>query len=259
MSFVSKSNILKPLLSRAVAQSVSLWPAYDGTMLDRSKFITSSEIGGCAREARYKKDFPPQGGLSEWGYAERGHAQEAWIVQKLNSLSDAEYTFEYLGEAQRSFYEGVQSGTPDGVAYDCDGNFGMEFKSIDPRFRIANLPKPPHVSQVLQNVDLLQRCTGLAFEGAMLSYTDASDFSKVTEFWVDTTDSSAMEETIKLRVRAEWIMSAASPADLPPEGVHKDLCKYCAFTAKCSDAGLRTKQEKENHGNALVAARKLFG
>ena len=105
-----------------------------------------------------------------------------------------------------------------------------EYKSIDPRTAIRNLPKPAHIAQIQQNMDLVSHCLDVGFAGGTLFYTDASNLQKTQQYDVDVDHAFAQS----LQERAEGIMAASSPADLPSEGMHTGDCDRCAFTAECS-------------------------
>lgn len=66
------------------------WPTYDGFELDRSEFLTSSEVSKCLRWSffsKYPEKYPlPVGKGGNNGFAERGHAIEARFVQKIRLL-----------------------------------------------------------------------------------------------------------------------------------------------------------------------------
>lgn len=253
-----KVSILQPLLHHAMDHKVSVWPAFDGTMLDRTQFVSSSEIGKCAREIWFGKNLPLQEGKFKWGFAERGHGHEAWVVERLRSVP-TEYEFKYMGDEQVSFYDGYQSGTPDGLWRTSDGNTLFEHKSIDPRTNMSKLPKPEHLLQVTQNMDLVEACEDITIDGGLLAYSNASDFSTVTEFWVDRHSPTIGEAMEALERRAETIMQATSAEDVEPEGIVSNGCMYCAFKAECSAAVMATKQERVSHENRQRTSAKFFG
>lgn len=213
------------------------WPTYDGMELDRTEFLTSSETASCLRKAYFGKNpntyLPTVGNGGTNGFAERGHAIEAWLVEKLKPLKRIGYRFEYMGKDQRSFYHpdyGI-SGTPDGLMTTPDGRmYLLEIKSIDPRFNKNNLPKKPHIWQVQQNMFLVEHCLGIKLDGACLFYIDASNVHDVTEFFYEKN-----EELIAQSLeRAEKLWNATAPDDLEPDGIYTGDCEYCPFTAHCS-------------------------
>ena len=252
-------EILRPMLDTAVQAKSVRWPTYDGAYLDRTKFVTSSEIGKCARMVWYSKNVPLSEGMFMWGYAERGHAVEAWVVDKLTkSNDDLGYDFAYLGDDQVSFYDEYQSGTPDGLFYNEYAWNQFEFKSIDPRVRLDSLPKKEHLKQAVQNMDLVEACLDIDLKGTLLAYINASNFGLITEFWIDRNSRNVGKMMVDLQNRAEAIMTAKSADDLAPEGISTGDCKYCAFTAQCSGAILAQRAEKERYGK-LEKVAKGFG
>lgn len=215
------------------------WPTYDGLELDRTEFLTSSETAQCLRKAFFSKNndkYKPKltgSGSGENGYSERGHAIEAWLVQKLMPLKRMGYKFEYMGKDQRSFYDsdlGI-SGTPDGLITTPDGkHWLLEIKSIDPRFNKNNLPKKGHVNQTQQNMFLVINCLGIKLEGAVLVYIDASNVYDIREFPM-AYDEEMVEEGLN---RSDTLWNATEPDDLEPEGIYNGDCEYCAYTHHCS-------------------------
>lgn len=253
-----RTKILAPLLHEVVSNKEQSWPAHDGTMLDRTQFVSSSEIGNCIRRIWFSK-FTPNEGSFPWGYAERGHSHEAWIVEQLRN-SD-QYTFSFIGEEQRSFYDGNQSGTPDGLAYCSDqGHYlTLEFKSIDPRTNRANLPKENHLMQCVQNMDLMQHCLDVDIAGTLLAYSDASNYSLIDEFFIPNGTPETHQMMDNLQERANSVMTAASAELLPPEGLYTGDCKNCAYQAQCSAAIKAKQNEGERHGKLRTTSSNVFG
>jgi hypothetical protein len=255
---ITPTKMLYPLLDHAVTSKETLWPTYDGKLLDRTQFVSSSSVGKCERQIFYANDPTLPRGKFPWGFAQRGHGHEAWIVEQLRSLS-CEYTFLFVGDQQRSFYAGNQSGTPDGLARSSSGDFVLEFKSIDPRTKLANLPKPEHVMQCVQNMDLMEQCLDTDVTGALLAYSNASDFSTITEFWVERTDPECEIMMDKLAAKADRIMSAKTADDLEPEGIYTGGCKQCDFGSICSATVKRKESEKNRHEQLNKASSNVFG
>lgn len=239
-------NIQKEI-DKGHATQVMTWPTYDDSgPLPRHKFVTSSEVGKCARMVRFSKDAGPQPHqtLPNWGYAERGNIIEEWAVKMLR-LAGVE--LEYAGTDQRSFYTGVQSGTPDGVAPYGKCLWAYEFKSIDPRKRVSDLPNEAHVKQLHQNMDLMETCLDKVVLGGSLFYINASNLQQTYQFNVGA-DHALWAE---LQARAEWIMAAESPAALPPEGMSTSDCDYCGFTEQCSRIVGEGLTGLQNAGNGV--------
>lgn len=233
---------LTPFIKNAIYKSMEdkphdKWPTYDGAMLDRAKFITSSEIANCVRQIKYGKvaaklGKAPKVTANDWGFFERGHNVEAWAVARiLDGMSEA--TPMFLGKEQVSFHRGKQSGTPDGLLGMPNGNLRvLELKSIDPRTNMRNIPKRGHLDQVQQNMDLVGHMTKLHVEGSHLVYIDASDYTKIVEY-VYEPDTDRQRELTK---RAKKIHKAKSADDLPAEGLVNRGCTYCSFKRLCSGA-----------------------
>jgi len=255
---IERVKILAPLLDSAVGADIATWPTYDGQTLDRSKFVTASEAGKCARMIWFSKNLPPVEGKFKWGFAQRGHGHEAWVAQKLRSL-DCEYDFQHLAEEQVSFYDGYQAGTPDGIWKLPTEWWLFEHKSIDPRTKVANLPKPEHVKQVIQNMDVVEACLDIDFAGGLLAYSNASDFSLIYEYWIDRNSPQVGEMMETLERRAESIITATSADEVEPEGLYTGGCKTCAYGTQCSAAVTATKQEKNRHDKILRTGTAVFG
>jgi hypothetical protein len=233
---------IQDILKRGYNAQTTSWPTYDGKQLDRSQFVTSSEILNCARRIKFEKAAIAAYGplpFPNWGYAERGNIIEAWIVEMFK-LAGTELLFG--GKDQRSFYVDKQSGTPDGMVRYKSGYWVLELKSIDPRTNTRFLPKENHVAQLQQNMDLVATCLDTSVYGGSLFYIDASNLQKSLQFDIDVDHAYAGQ----LQERAERIMEAPSPADLPSEGMHNGDCDRCTFTAECSQivAGDLTQLQK---------------
>jgi hypothetical protein len=212
--------------------SVKKWPTYLGGALDRKQYATASEIGGCLRQAAFGKRGAPVP-FKDWGYAERGHAVEAWVAERFRLAQDAlDWTVEFnlIGDEQVSFTNGAQSGTPDGLVHYGPKTWVLDIKSVDPRSNWAYFPKQKHTDQVMQNIDLVRSNTTLEVVGGIVFYIDASDFQKAKQFSFAPDEARILE----LRERALRIVNAASPEDLPAEGMFNDGCAYCPYTALCS-------------------------
>lgn len=249
--------MIRELLQTAlVEEGPKSWPTYDGLELDRNEFLTSSEVASCLRMAFFGKtpNRYPRKVQSTNGYAERGNAIEAWLVEKFKHLKKLGYKFEYMGKDQRSFYHadlGI-SGTPDGLMTTPDGKkILLEIKSIDPRFNKNNLPKKPHIWQTQQNMFLVEHCLNIKLDGAILFYIDASNVFDISEFPVSY-DPDTVQRTIE---RANALWDATDPEQLEGEGVYNGDCDYCAFTMHCSKTvGMLKALEK-----AGEAAAPFFG
>lgn len=253
-----KVKILQPILDAAVNAAEMRWPTYDGKTLDRRAYVSASEIGKCARMIWFSKNLTLEGGKFYWGYAQRGHAHEAWIVEQLRAF-EHEYGWNYIGDEQVSFYDGYQSGTPDGV-FSKENFWGLtDFKSIDPRKKVTALPDPVHIKQVVQNMDLVEHCLDVEFDGALLAYSNASDYSIVHEFWIPRKSPQVGEMMIQLEDRAEYIMNAKSAEEIEPEGLYTGDCTNCPFKAECSGAIQQKKNEVKRNDEIGKKAARVFG
>lgn len=237
----AKSMTKFPTLSAMLDEGYAMrgekrWPTYLGGKLDRSKFVSASEIGNCSRRIKFGKVSRPLA-FDRWGFAERGHLIEAWAVDLIRTaiFSDGyseEWHLVFAGEAQFSFTDGSQSGTPDGLLIHrpTGTSLVLDIKSVDPRTNFDKLPKPKHVKQVMQNADLIRRRTLYDVVGGVLFYIDASDLQRRKEVDVELDE----EVIASLREKAERIMSAAKPEDLPAEGLYMDKeCGECPFSERC--------------------------
>jgi hypothetical protein len=254
-------KLIAPIVDHVMQTSApDTWPTYDGKMLDRTRYVTSSEAGFCIRRIWFSKNITLPEGKVKWGFFERGHSHEAWLVSKLHQ-ADCELKFKFVGDEQVSFYAGYQSGTPDGVAYNYETNetILLEFKSIDPRTKVSALPKKEHVLQTIQNMDLVEECLDIVFDYAVIAYFDASDYSMVYEFMIDRSNPKVGDVMVALEARAERVMKATSADELEAEGMYNGGCKYCPFTSQCSASVTATKQEKQNYDRIGKTSNAVFG
>jgi hypothetical protein len=251
------------------------WPVFPhGEALDRTKYVTASEISRCARQVKLNKlamiaeGYKPELGTKnssaiDWGFFERGHNIEAWAVELIRNGWDKDlldFDLLFTGSDQYSFVDGFQSGTPDGVFMSKDGSeVGiLEIKSIDPRTNKNRLPKPDHVKQVIQNLDLVSTVMDAAPIGGDILYIDASNYKDVRPFHVEWEPDVADE----LQERAQWIMEAQTPEELPDEGMYwSGVCVKCPHKAACWAI---IKEEKNEVGETRndthkAASSKLFG
>lgn len=257
---------IKQLIKDGMAMKpANVWPVYGtGDSLDRTKYVTSSEIGYCERKVYLDKvalagsGYSPTQGTKQvstgWGMMERGHVMEAWFIETIaRALSGGRLIL--AGQFQRSFASRKQSGTPDGVFLLADNRIKtLEVKSIDPRTNVSKLPKPEHIKQITQNCDLVEAILQKECVGTVLVYIDASDYERMFPFDIPFDHDLATT----LEDRANRIMNATSAADLKPEGVHMGHCGFCSRTAECN--ALLRKPIHEDIKNDIESARsKLFG
>lgn len=237
------------------------WPSFNGSVLDRTKFVTASEVGYCERKVKLDKQklidsgYEPSVGTympEDWGMLERGHNVERWAIEHLRS--GTHIPLEFTGDQQVSFHDGHQAGTPDGVFLFKDSCTILEIKSVDPRTNFDNLPKKVHVDQVIQNCDLVSHFLKKSPNGGVLLYIDASNYKRRKAIEVPYSQDHADD----LQDRAERIMSNG-PEELSPEGMFNDHCKYCAHTAQCSMMNMKQRNEGSDDDKLEEAARKIFG
>ncbi len=204
----------------------------------RARYMNASEADRCLREQWFEKNRHHDGTPKKLGFARRGHAVEDQIVK---SLVAAGVPIRYAGEDQRNIRSDKYriAATPDGELVE-DGLITFtEFKSIDPRVNVSNLPKQEHITQVRIGMDLRQQelREGNSVEtvvGAWIIYVNCSNFDEVYTFFVDYR-SGVVENYSR---RAERLFTAKHPDDLPAEGIAKGGksggCKYCRFHHMCS-------------------------
>lgn len=261
------------------AKEAQKWPIYDGGDLDRSQYVTASEVGTCARKVKLDKEAlkaqkqlgkydvafgTKNSSTDDWGFFERGHTMEAWFVDLLAAGWDGAGTqtkdtdLLFTGTGQCSFVNGNQSGTPDGVFFQTiDGvpHVGvLEIKSIDPRVSPRKLPKPEHTPQVIQNLDLVAAQFDAVPIGGELIYINASHYKTMIQFHIPWDE----QEAERLELRANGIMEAIGPEYLEPEGIFNGGCKYCAHTARCNAIIAEQRSKKGNSDDLGKAASGLF-
>lgn len=231
-------------ISDSVAAQASDWPLYDDekARLDRNAVLTASENLRCLRELKFSKTMPRE--FDKWGMAQRGHAVEAWVVEQLVASLGVGERIMLHGESQRSFLcdDAGLSGTPDGVFWK-DGVFTLlEFKSADPRTNLEGMtaPKPQHLAQVQQNMWLLNY-HNFGVDKAIVLYVDASDFQRMRQFEVAYDDG---ETAKRAEIRAGLLFDAASPADLPAEGLTNNGCSFCAYKEECSAIQAANREQR---------------
>jgi len=195
--------------------------------VDRSEWANASEIHGCIRRQVFAKSGTkgdPQG----WGYARRGNAVEAYVVE---CLTAANAPLLHAGADQVCLQDTASgiSGTPDGVLAFPEGWVGIEIKSIDPRTNRNNLPKAAHVTQLKVCMGLLGTLAPSPLLYGYLIYVDASDFDRVDVYRVDA-DSDIL---LALSGRASQILNASGVDHLDREGKRTGECKYCQFRSVC--------------------------
>lgn len=260
------------IVADSVLSEEKTWPVFGGGMLDRNSVLTSSESSTCLRSLFLKKRAPSHLKVqqqSSWGFAQRGHALEAWIVDKLRGFFTPE-ELRFAGDDQVSFIsaDGRLSGTPDGVLMIDEGGSTtpilLEIKSIDPRAKLNGQPKPAHFVQVQQNMGIL-RDNGSTVMDAIIVYVDANNYENMTVFEVafDTRVYDACKQRGGELARLLADFDAATDG-MPDDAAYAALldmakgvaadgltnggndCAYCPFTEECSQMQVakRVKQDK---------------
>lgn len=232
----------------------TVWPGLDGGHVDRSKYVTASEIHNCPRRIKYGK-LHPRNSFPNWGYAERGNLIEEWAVKMLHHAMPPGYSLMCAGDGQVSLTHGNQSGTPDGMLRTPDYKWiTVEIKSIDPRTNVKKLPKPSHVWQTMQNMDLMNECVGPVVYGIII-YIDASNLQKRREYKVEWDDMLCD----RMMAKAKTIIEAETPDELPAQGLHMEReCDMCDYADKCSGIVERRQQEAANMKLAEGAMNNVF-
>lgn len=138
--------------------------------------------------------------------------------------------------------------TPDGVIknfpkkYKLGKTVLVEFKSIDPRFNAANLPKPEHISQVQQGMGILRKSKEFAdVTHALIFYVNASIVTVTDPFVVEFDP----ETFASYSARAKKALTTPFEK-LPLEGKLKfggKPCRYCPFKSRC---GVQSQKQKAN-------------
>jgi len=213
---------------------------------DRTKTVGASEVGQCARKTAFVKQahLPDADSTERYGAKLRGVLIENyfWVPALRAKYGD---DLLYAGDVgQNTLMRGYLSATPDalvvnqkpsalkeyGVPKIAGGCFIAEAKSIDPRSPIAKA-KEQHIYQVQVQMGLMREKTKHKPNHALISYVDASFLHEISEFVV-AFDPKIYANAHK---RAETIMTAKDPKDIPPEGLIAGggECAYCGFTTRC--------------------------
>lgn len=212
---------------------------------DRTQTIGGSEIGQCARRVKYIKTEhkPDDDYVQHWGASERGkNYEDNFFVPALRKKYGKKLRF--AGKQQKTFIGHHLSVTPDGMIVDQSrdalrhlgiNDIGsdcimVEAKTVDPR---ANLEEARRHNVMQANVQL-----GLVREKTkhkplynVLSYTNAASYDDVKEFVIKF-DPATYQEA---KDRAQKILNAEKPSDLPPEGwiAGGNECKTCPYLKSC--------------------------
>ena len=235
---------------------------------DRQQTVGASEVGACARMIFWRKNAgDAHFGADEdedfedgWGHKMRGNVyeNEFWYIAMRRAYKDR---FNFGGPQQRTFRDGYLTATPDGVLSDLTsselamlgvhadykGSISIDCKSIDPRV-VLHEPKENHVFQLQVQMGTLQ-ANKIDAQWALISYTNASDWSDIKEFVVKF--DPAVYQVAK--DRAQKIMTALGPEELQPEGIMAGgkECRYCPYTAACAKLRNDRVPEREYKGVVL--------
>jgi len=218
----------------------------------REQTIGASEIGRCARQLFYRKNKgdPVRGAprnpdfVEGWGNPTRGTVFEAsyWAPALRATYG---WHLRFAGDKQRTFVKEYLSATPDGLLIDLaddvlsplgieslggDRSLVIEAKSIHPFTRLDE-PKLMHLYQVQVGMGLIRESTAHRPEYALISYTDASDWSITREFAVKR-DPEIFKTAM---ARARQIQTAPFAEALPPEGLQSGgrECEWCEYSNAC--------------------------
>lgn len=212
---------------------------------DRTQTVGASEIGQCARKTYWAKRSTAhdESHVESWGALLRGTVMEDkfWVPAMRRKFKK---DLLYAGSKQRTFAEGYLSATPDALVvnlkYDVLRHLGIkdiegdciliDCKSIDPRVNISK-EKDVHFFQVQVQLGLVRALTSYKPTYAVLHYIDASFWHEVAEYAVKY-DPAVFDQAVK---RAEKIITASAPGELPPEGwiTGGTECEYCPFKKPC--------------------------
>jgi hypothetical protein len=167
--------------------------------------------------------------VDTWGTRLRGTVFENSFWEPAMRARFGEH-LKLAGKDQRTFSYGFLSATPDGVIGINGRVVAVECKTIDPRATLTE-PRPAHVFQTHVQMGLLRQLTPYQPSEAILSYVDASDWSKITEYTINF-DQNIYDAALD---RARAIMTARAGHELEAEGWLRGgkECRYCPFTQAC--------------------------
>jgi hypothetical protein len=240
----------------------------------RVQTIGSSEVGRCARALYFLKneDDPIHGTprnpdfVEGWGAPIRGTVFEEHYWEPALRAAYGE-RLRFAGKEQETFIKDFLSATPDGLLVDLDDdalaplgvkNLGgdrsllLECKSVHPNTRLTE-PKLAHAFQVQVGLGLIRELTEHRPEFALISYTNASDWSDTREFPVKR-DPAIFDVAQR---RALRILTAMFAEALPPEGLTSGgrECEWCPFSNAClstESANLKSASTNEASNEAIV-------
>ena len=212
----------------------------------RVSTLGASDIGQCARKTFYIKHNGERdpGHVDGWGAAMRGNVLERafWLPALRARFGN---NLKFAGDEQRQFRSGFISATPDALLInapsdilatlgisDIGGDYLLlECKSIDPRVKLLDVPKPEHRYQAIVQLGVVRETTEFQPRYDLISYVDASFWDSVTEFPVEFDP----DLYAAAKARAAKVLTASAASELPPEGfiAGGKECERCPFTKAC--------------------------
>lgn len=242
------------------ADAIDARSAFDPA--ERAAYMNASEALTCIRKQWYAKNGIAPDGPQDWGYARRGKHGERYMVECLKA---ANIPTLFTGEDQEQVLDDELqiSCTPDGLV-DGDalgigpGWVACEFKTIDPRTNISNLPREEHVRQVQIAAAMIERAAaefpelgGRPIIGCRLVYMNASNFNEIHEFPVPLKPRILDQ----LKGRASRLLKATSASRLPREGKEaggSECRQRCSYNGACGVDGAGTSTAQGRSGGADV-------
>lgn len=230
--------------------------AFDET--ERAEVMNASEALTCIRKQWYSKNGAEADNPQDWGYARRGSHGERYIVERLR-LANVPTLF--TGDEQvRIVDEDLQMAcTPDGLVQIDDDWYAAEFKTVDPRTNLSNLPREEHVRQVQiaaamfeKHKDEFPELGGCSIKGCVLVYMDASNYNAIHEFMVPLKPRILDH----LKSRASRLLRTKDAERLPREGKEAgglECQQRCSFKRVCGVDGAGTSTAQGRAGGADMA------
>jgi len=217
---------------------------------DRTQTVGASEIGQCARKTFWLKNEGTERGVERdadheenWGARIRGTLMERHFWAPAMQLRFGDNIL-FSGHAQKTLFSGYLSATPDaliikqkpdvlkylGIDNIGEGVLLAEGKTIDPRTNISEA-KIENYMQTVAQMGLVRECTEYKPNYDLLTYTDASFWSEITEFAIPF-DQKLYDEAKR---RAAIIIHAKNGNELRPEGwiAGGKECSFCPFVGAC--------------------------
>lgn len=251
------------IFNRFIAANQKVWEH------DRTKTVGASEVFSCIRKAWFDKRgiekgyTPDDDYVEDWGALTRGNLIENFhVVPAIRDHMPDGVVVEFSGDDQKTLVQNRASATPDSlitglpmngkvrikaghqdividdIESDC---INLEIKSIDPRATLLE-ERRKHNGQTHMQLGLFRELTKYKPVYSIVLYIDASFLSNVTPFVVKFDP----EVYATGRMRAEIPWQTDDPADLTPEGVFTDDCKYCKWAKSC---GAATAASIPKHGD----------